>query len=85
LYLWPCNVRAWDCWCDVQTEWRSPGMGGTAWLDLAGVRAYLDEEGITGDERKDIWAGIRAAQAATLEAWAEKAKKANQQAQQQGR
>jgi len=63
----------------VQTEWRSAGLGGSSWLDLAGVRAYLDEEGITGDERKDIWAGIRAAQAATLEAWAEKAQKANPQ------
>lgn len=72
-------MRAWDCWCDVQTEWRSAGLGGSSWLDLAGVRAYLDEEGITGDERKDIWAGIRAAQSAVLEVWAEKAQKANPQ------
>jgi predicted peroxiredoxin len=57
----------------VQTQWRS-GMGGATGLDYAGVRAYLDESGLAGDERKDIFTGIRAAEGATLQAWAEKAK-----------
>lgn len=49
-------------------------MGGATGLDYAGVRAYLDESGLAGDERKDIFTGIRAAEGATLQAWAEKAK-----------
>lgn len=72
-YLWPCNVGAWQHWCAVQTEYRSSGMGST-WLDYSGVRAYLDEEGLQGDQRRDVWLGIRAADAATRAVWAEQAK-----------
>ena len=69
-YLWPCNVTAWHCWCELQTQWRT-GMGGPTGLDYAGVRAYLDEMGHTGPDRVDIFAGIRAAESATLEVWAD--------------
>ena len=72
-YLWPCNVQAWGVWQQVQTEWRSSGMGST-WLDYTGVRAYLDEMGFSGPERKDIFEGIRAADNATREVWAQQAK-----------
>ena len=72
-YLWPCNVGAWSVWCEVQTEWRSNGQG-ASWLDYSGVRAYLDEMGYGGDERKHYFAGIRAADAATREVWAQQAK-----------
>jgi hypothetical protein len=44
------------------------------WLDLAGVRCYLDEEGLHGEERRDVFRGIRAAAAATTAVWAEQAK-----------
>ncbi len=71
--LWPCNVEAWNHWQAVGTEYRSNGMGG-AWLDYGGVRAYLDEAGLQGDERREVWAGIRAADAATRQVWAEQAK-----------
>lgn len=73
-YLWPCNVSAWRHWCEVQTEYRSSGMGAGMWLDYGGVRAYMDEIGLQGDERRDVWAGIRAADAATRQVWAEQAK-----------
>lgn len=69
-YLWPCNVAAWGVWCDVQTQWRT-GMGSATGLDYAGVRAHLDELGLVGDERRDVYDGIRAAERATLEARAE--------------
>jgi hypothetical protein len=72
-YLWPCNVQTWGVWTQVQTEWRSNGQGHT-WLDYTGVRAYLDELGYSGAERKDIFTGIRAADAATREVWAQQAK-----------
>lgn len=70
LYLWPCNVPAWHAWQGVRTQWRE-GMAGRSGLDYAGVRAYLDLQGIHGAERRTIFAGIQACEIATLEAWAE--------------
>ena len=49
-------------------------MSGATGLCYAGVRAYLDELGHTGPERRDIWLGIQAAERATLDARAEQAK-----------
>lgn len=72
--MWPCNVDAWRHWVDVQTQWRA-GMGGRTGLDYAGVRAYLDECGLQGLERLDVWNGIRAAEFATLDAYAEQQQK----------
>lgn len=74
-YLWPCNVDTWLHWQAVQTQWRSGGMGGQATgLDYAGVCAYLDKECSSDESRKDAFAGIRAAERATLQAWSERAK-----------
>lgn len=70
IYLWPCNLRAWQVWAAVQSQWRN-GVAGREGLDYAGVRAYLDEAGLCGDERSSIFAGIQAAESAALEAWAE--------------
>ena len=70
LYLWPCNVDAWLAWLGVKTQWRD-GMGGKSGLDYAGVRAYLDLQGLRGARRRRIFAGIQACEAATLAAWDE--------------
>lgn len=70
-YLWPCNVATWGVWVDVQTQWRHSGMGSVTGLDYAGVRAHLDELGLFGDERRDVYTGIRAAECAHLDARAE--------------
>lgn len=69
-YLWPCNVAAWGIWCDLQTQWLH-GMAGRTGLNYAGVRAHLDEIGLVGDERREVYACIRAAEVATLEVHAE--------------
>ena len=69
-YLWPDNVRAWSCWQGVQTQWRV-GMGGATGLDYAGVRAFLDEQDLQRDERREVFAGIQACERATLDVWAE--------------
>lgn len=85
LYLWPCNVPAWQAWQAVRTQWRV-GAGGATGLDYAGVRAELDETGPpTGTPaRRDLWAGIKACEAATLDAWAEaRAVAAERQAREQ--
>lgn len=76
-YLWPDNVVAWHAWQSVQTQWRA-GMAGATGLDYAGVRAALDELGLAGDERRDVWRGIQAAERATLEVWAERRERERQ-------
>lgn len=71
LYLWPCNVPAWNAWNAVQTQWRT-GMAGATGLDYAGVRAWLELAGPENpDERRDVFNGIRACESATLAVWAE--------------
>lgn len=79
VYLWPCNATIWHHWQQVQTQWRTGGMGGASGLDYAGVRAYLDEQGLQGEERKDTFDGIRAAERGTLEGWAAAAKQTKDQ------
>ena len=64
-------MATWGVWCDVQTQWRYSGMGSATGLDYAAVRAHLDELGLCGSERTDTYAGIRAAERATLQARAE--------------
>ena len=61
----------------MQTQWRT-GMGGATGLDYAGVCAYMDECGMKPKQRKNTFDGIRAAENATLRAWGEKAKQAEQ-------
>lgn len=80
-YLWPCNLAAWGVWCDLQTQWRYGGTGSATGLDYVSVRAHLDELGLRGDERRDTYAGIRAAERATLDARAELAEQQQQQQQ----
>ena len=77
-YLWPENVDAWRWWCNVQTQWRT-GMGGATGLDYAGVRAYLELQGLQADQLRDIFEGLRAAEAATLEVWTEQRRQEDQQ------
>lgn len=62
-------MHAWHCWQAVQTQWRTGAAGATG-LDWQGVRIFLDEEGVQGDERQHVWACIRAAELAVLQAWA---------------
>lgn len=77
-YLWPDNVLAWNCWQGVQTQWRV-GMGGATGLDYAGVRAFLDEQQLAGDERREVFAGIQACERATLDVWAEQREREQQE------
>ena len=71
VYLWPCNVQAWQCWCDLQTQWRT-GMAGATGLDYAAALAYLrDVAGLRGDERRQVFDCLRAAEHAVLDLWAD--------------
>lgn len=56
-------------------------MSGATGLDYAGVRAYLADLDLAADERREIFAAIRAAEHATLSVWAQKAREEKQQQQ----
>jgi hypothetical protein len=73
-YLWPENESTWRAWQELQTQWRV-GMGGATGLDYTAVRAYLDEAGLQGPARADVWTGVRAAERETLAVWAEQRKR----------
>jgi len=50
-------------------------MSGATGLDYTAVCAYLDEAGLQGEPRADVWAGVRAAERETLAVWAEQRKR----------
>lgn len=59
----------------MQTQWRV-GAGGASGLDYAGVRADLDERGLTPEERRDAYIGIKECERVTLQVWAEQRERA---------
>lgn len=74
-YLWPENLRTFNVWLQVQTQWRtSSGMDGThrTGLDYAGVATVMRE--VLHIRRRwwaEIWGGLRAMEIAAINAWAE--------------
>lgn len=82
IYLWPCNEPAWNHWLQVQFQWNDGANGRTS-LNYPGVVAYLDEEGLQGEERKDLWLCFRAIERELLALWAERREAAEKQRQQQ--
>ena len=71
IYVWPEYEPVWLHWQALQTQWRVGGMGGATGLDYAGVRAYLDEVGLSpGEERRELWACLVACELEALNAWA---------------
>lgn len=76
-YLWPDNLPAWRAWCAVQTQWRV-GPGGPTGLDYAGVSAWLTIQEPDADRRRELFAGVQAAEGATLEVWSERRERERQ-------
>lgn len=67
VYLWPCNVQAWNCWCSLQTQWRA-GTGGIVGLDYTAVLAYLRTvQQLRGAELREVFDCLQAAERAMLE------------------
>lgn len=69
VYLWPECEQAWHVFWQLSGQWHV-GMGGKTGLCLADVRAHLDELGIAGPERKELWVMLLAAQDGALTGWA---------------
>lgn len=72
IYLWPCNLPAWNCWHAIQTQWRI-GMAGATGLDYPSVLAYLERiEGLNGPELRERFELMQACETVTLREWAKK-------------
>jgi hypothetical protein len=71
-YLWPCNLRAFNVWMEIQTQWRtSAGIGGNrTGLDYAGVTAWLSTQpGFRPRARKELMQCLQAMEIAALNVW----------------
>lgn len=71
-HLWPCNLRAWEFWCGLQTQWRV-GMAGATGLDYASVLALLDRSGLRPRRRAECFEHVRAMEREVLRVWADRA------------
>lgn len=70
-YLWPCNVRMYDLWCELQTQWQC-SMRGREGLNYDSVIRYLREVAHIRPRRlPEVMECIRAMERAALEAWDE--------------
>lgn len=63
--LWPECALPIEIFSKVSTQWRV-GAGGPIGLDYNVVYRELDEEEVTGEERRDAMAAIRILEAAAL-------------------
>jgi hypothetical protein len=76
-YLWPCNVRTWQVWLGIQSQWRTTGdMSGIkkTGLDYSGVHTYMREVLRMRINRTwgEVWVGIQEMEIAAVNAWNEK-------------
>lgn len=84
VYLWPCNVAAWNAFMGLQTQWRT-GMAGPTGLDYQGVLADLRGGlQLRGQVLRDTWSGIKACERAVLDVWADE-RVQREEERQQGR
>lgn len=71
IYLWPENVKAWNFFQAVSTQWHV-GRGGAVGLNYAGVDVVRDAQGIRRKEWPRLFSEVQAMERATLAAWREK-------------
>lgn len=69
-YLWPENVRTWNVWQSVQTQWRS-NMAGREGLDYAGVDSELRNgpQRVRPKDFRKVRAEIQLMEHAALRTW----------------
>lgn len=73
LYLWPENVRAWEFFKAVSTQW-TVGPGGAVGLNYPGVQVVRDAWQIKRKDWPRLLSEVQVMERATLAAWREKTK-----------
>lgn len=84
-YLWPCNVRMYDLWGELQTQWMV-SMQGREGLNYDSVIRYLREVAHIRPRRlPEVIGCIRILERTALEVWNEQREQRAQEQQQQRR
>ncbi|MFC5551756.1 DUF1799 domain-containing protein [Massilia aerilata] len=73
LYLWPENVRSWNFFQAVSTQW-TVGPGGAIGLSYPGVEVVRDAWGIRRKDWSRLFSELQVMERATLAAWRERKK-----------
>lgn len=70
--VWPENWEAWRLFCEFSGQWRTAGMNGIRFaLDYTPLFLRMDHLGLSDEEWNDLFADVRAMEAAALEQMAE--------------
>lgn len=70
--IYPENWRAVQAFIDLQTQWRSGGMGGRSGLIYSEVYGYMNEMGITRRrKRKDLMWALQVMESEALNVWSQ--------------
>jgi len=69
--LWPENVKAFNYWRSVQTQWMFTGMGVATGLNYAGIESDMNMNGIRKKDRPELFAAVKVMEAAALREWAQ--------------
>lgn len=73
-YLWPCNLRTWQLWHAVQTQWMV-SMSGPTGLSYPGVMVVLCHHIKNRRQQKQRFFELQAMEKEALDAWDEKREK----------
>lgn len=71
LYLWPDNVRSWNLFQAVSTQWIA-GMAGATGLSYPGVEVVMRKARVKRSDEERVFHEIQCMERATLSAWREK-------------
>lgn len=69
--LWPENVRSFNLWLSLQTQWRSDN-GYRTGLDYSGVEICIKNFGIPKKQRWEYFLTVQAMERVALDEWAAK-------------
>lgn len=69
--LWPDNVKTFQLWLGMQTQWHRD-EGGSTGLRYEGVQAGMRLLGIPRKEQRGLFMGLQAMERATLDALAQR-------------
>lgn len=67
-YLWPENLRTWQLWLAIQTQWVC-SMSGHTGLAYAGVMVVIGHHIKNRRRQKQTFMELQAMERAALEAW----------------
>lgn len=71
LYLWPENVRSWNLFQAMSTQWMV-GIAGATGLSYPGVEVVMRKARVKRRDEENVFHEIQCMERATLSAWSER-------------